>query len=438
MRKQEGICGLSLSSFLCLPACVLHFFFKKKNGYFWRSSSGGVCPLGLSLFLLGFLRFSIFRFHAAKMDPETYHASFPRSIIPRRQASEDMAATDDEQMVEVEVTELERVVRRIVTHSLGYGDAEAATITRILLYAQVRGNSQGVIKVRVYGVWCVRIVYVPVDPGRSFTRSLSPLAHQVLTNGVSRSSGPTSSIAIEHETKLSARLNGQGASGRPYLPEHALLLMKCRLPPPGPPSFFPLAFRPPGMLLLEKACRLAIAKGHDHGIAIVAAHGSGSGTGAIGYFGREIANGGLIGIVLSQSAELVAPFGSYEPIFGTNPFAIGIPTQARVRVCVGIGLSVHHVALGTLDFLGNRLNPPAFLLSHAHALPFVRMYAAACQDPAKPLVLDMATSAISWYAVKEAKEAGQAIPGDVAYDSHGRPTTDAAAALAGALRVFDR
>lgn len=60
------------------------------------------------------------------------------------------------------------------------------------------------------------------------------------------------------------------------------------------------------------------------------------------------------------------------------------------------------------------------------------------QDPTKPLVLDMATSAISWYAVKEAKEAGQAIPRDVAYDAHGRPTTDPAAALAGALRVFDR
>lgn len=60
------------------------------------------------------------------------------------------------------------------------------------------------------------------------------------------------------------------------------------------------------------------------------------------------------------------------------------------------------------------------------------------QDPAKPLVLDMATSAIAWYAVKEAKEAGQPIPGDVAYDRDGRPTTDPAAALAGALRVFDR
>lgn len=84
------------------------------------------------------------------------------------------------------------------------------------------------------------------------------------------------------------------------------------------------------MLLLEKATRLAMAKAHEHGIAIVAAHGSGSGTGAIGYFAREIAKSGLIGIALSQSPDLMAPYGSYEPVFGTNPFAIGIPTQARV------------------------------------------------------------------------------------------------------------
>lgn len=50
----------------------------------------------------------------------------------------------------------------------------------------------------------------------------------------------------------------------------------------------------------------------------------------------------------------------------------------------------------------------------------------------------MATSAYAWYAVKEAKAAGQPIPGDVAYDPEGQGTTDPSAALAGALRVFDR
>lgn len=42
---------------------------------------------------------------------------------------------------------------------------------------------------------------------------------------------------------------------------------------------------------------------------------------------------GLIGFVFSQSPELVAPYGSYEPIFGTNPFSIGIPTKVHIQEC---------------------------------------------------------------------------------------------------------
>ena len=37
-----------------------------------------------------------------------------------------------------------------------------------------------------------------------------------------------------------------------------------------------------------------------------------------------------------------------------------------------------------------------------------------------------------------AKENGESIPDDIAYDSNGLPTTDPAAAMKGALRVFDR
>ncbi|RYY68302.1 hypothetical protein EON63_24945, partial [archaeon] len=53
-------------------------------------------------------------------------------------------------------------------------------------------------------------------------------------------------------------------------------------------------------------------------------------------------------------------------------------------------------------------------------------------------VLDMATSATAYYGLKLAEAAGQPIPPDVAYDAQGRPTTSAAEALRGAIRVFDR
>ena len=50
----------------------------------------------------------------------------------------------------------------------------------------------------------------------------------------------------------------------------------------------------------------------------------------------------------------------------------------------------------------------------------------------------MATSASAWYGLVVAKEEGRSIPGDIAYDADGNQTTDPAAALGGALRVFDR
>ena len=43
------------------------------------------------------------------------------------------------------------------------------------------------------------------------------------------------------------------------------------------------------------------------------------------YWAEQIAGHGLIGLVLCQSPEYVAPHGSSEPIFGTNPIAVGIP-----------------------------------------------------------------------------------------------------------------
>ena len=38
-----------------------------------------------------------------------------------------------------------------------------------------------------------------------------------------------------------------------------------------------------------------------------------------------MARQGLVGIAMSQSPEYVAPHGTTEPIFGTNPIAVGVP-----------------------------------------------------------------------------------------------------------------
>lgn len=157
-------------------------------------------------------------------------------------------------------------------------------------------------------------------------------------------------ITIEKETKLSALLHGHGQDG---------------------------------MIVMHKAMELVHQKAKEHGFGIVGTKGCLEGTGAIGYYVEELAKHGLIGWAFSGSTKRVAPFGSYQPIFGTNPLAVGFPT--------------------TDD----------------------------------PIVLDMATAIIPFFKVVEAHIAGKSLPAEVAYNADGELTEDPAEALEGALRCLD-
>lgn len=162
-----------------------------------------------------------------------------------------------------------------------------------------------------------------------------------------------SAMKIVHETPVSARIDGA----------------KCL-----------------GMSVLAKAIKIAAEKAGTTGISLVTTSNTPNSTGYLGWYAKQLAKEDLIGIVLAQSPEFVAPYGAYQPIFGTNPIAISVP---------GSGNS-------------------------------------------EPVTLDMATSAYALFGLLEAKTAGKSIPDNVAYDSEGQPTSDPAAALAGAIRVFDR
>lgn len=209
---------------------------------------------------------------------------------------------------------------KLATHQAllnsGYTEQETETIAEIILYAQLRGNNQGVIKLVGAGM--------PKDQ-RAGT------------------------IQVVKDTKLSALINGAWNQG---------------------------------MVVVSQATQTAITKAKEHGIGIVGTHKTNSSTGAIGYYVRWIANEGLIGFAFSGSSEFMAMYGSYEPFFGTNPLAIGIPTKD------------------------------------------------------KPVVFDMATAAIAYYGILGAKTAGELIPEGVAYDNTGQITTDPAQALSGAIRTF--
>lgn len=158
-------------------------------------------------------------------------------------------------------------------------------------------------------------------------------------------------IKVQKETKLSALLDGAGNQG---------------------------------MVVMTQAVDMAMKKAKEHGFGIAGTFNTCTSTGAIGYYADKIARQGLLGFVFAGSPETVAMHGSYQPIFGTNPLAIGVPTSGD------------------------------------------------------PVVLDMATAAMAWFGLVQAKTAGQKIPGDVAYDGEGMLTTDPAKAMEGAIRPFDR
>ena len=198
----------------------------------------------------------------------------------------------------------------------GYTEAETRIIEEVLLYAQLRDSTQGLVKLVGTGI------PKHVEAGE---------------------------IRVEKDTPLSALLNGN----------------RCM-----------------GMLVLDRAMKLAVTKAKERGFGIVGTYGTDTSTGAIGYWARRVANAGLLGFIFTSPLKVVAPHGSSEPIFGTNPLSIGIPSAD------------------------------------------------------KPLVFDMATSAMAFYGLLEAKTAGRPISPDIAYDREGNATTDPSEAMKGALRTF--
>jgi len=219
--------------------------------------------------------------------------------------------------MEIDLKELEALTTRAIKN-YGYDNGETATIRDMLLYAQLRGNNQGVVKLIGQGI------PKNMDAG---------------------------DIVIERQTPVSARINGNQNQA---------------------------------MVVVKKALEVVLEKAESTGIAIAGTFNTSTSSGAIGYVASEIAKQGLVGMVFASSPPRVATAGSYEPIFGTNPLAVGIPA-----------------------------NPT-------------------------PIVLDMTTASMAFYGLIEAKTAGKRIPDDVAYDSDGYPTTDPAMAMKGALRSFDR
>ncbi len=102
--------------------------------------------------------------------------------------------------------------------------------------------------------------------------------------------------------------------------------------------------------------------------------------GVLGWFVERLARDGLVALMFANSPSLMAPAGGIRPFFGTNPIAWAAPRSSG-----------------------------------------------------DPIVADLSSSAVAWVNVKAAADAGESIPLGWAIDADGNPTTNAQAALAGAM-----
>ena len=130
---------------------------------------------------------------------------------------------------------------------------------------------------------------------------------------------------------------------------------------------------------LDAAIAAGIAAAEETGVATMAISRSHH-CGAMSLQVEKIAQAGLIGFMVANAPAAMAPWGSKEPVFGTNPIAFSAP-----------------------------------------------------RGTASPLVIDLSLSRVARGKVMHARKSGTAIPEGWALDAEGNPTTDPEAALAGTM-----
>lgn len=200
--------------------------------------------------------------------------------------------------------------------SLGLNANEREIVSNVLIWAELRGNSQGL--------------------GKIIARAVAP-------------DPAAGEIVVTHRSPVVTQIEGN---------------------------------RNPGMVVMERAVDEAVRSASSNGVGIVGTRGTATSTGAIGYFAERAAELGFVCIIFGGTPKAVAPYGSVDAIFGTNPLCFAAPTDDG------------------------------------------------------PLLVDMGTSAATWFGLLEAERLGESISPDLAFDSEGSATTDPGKALRGAIRAF--
>ncbi len=123
---------------------------------------------------------------------------------------------------------------------------------------------------------------------------------------------------------------------------------------------------------------LLIAAAQAQGIALMGISNAYA-CGVLGYFTGRLAAKGLLALMFANASATMAPWGGRTPFFGTNPWSMAAPRDGA------------------------------------------------------PLIMDSSSSATAFVNLATAARTGAPIPAHWALDSEGRPTTDAAAGMAGSI-----
>jgi (2R)-3-sulfolactate dehydrogenase (NADP+) len=185
-----------------------------------------------------------------------------------------------------------------------------------------------------------------------------------------------------------AEIDGQKGHGLSRLPSYAAQARAGKVDGHAVPS---LRQTRPSVLMIDVGNGFAFPA-VDLAIARLPAVAAGTGIAAAGFtrshhFGvvgrhvERLAEAGLIALAFANTPKAIAPWGGRRALFGTSPVAFAAPQRA-----------------------------------------------------APPLVVDMALSQVARGKILTAAQRGEPVPADWAVDADGRPTTDAQAALRGALQ----
>ncbi len=134
-----------------------------------------------------------------------------------------------------------------------------------------------------------------------------------------------------------------------------------------------------GQVLAARAMRDAVEIAREFGVGMVGVRRSNH-FGVAGYYCEQAAAAGMLGFAFTNSPKGVPPWNGRTPYFGTNPIAAAFPVSGR-----------------------------------------------------DPIVIDLSTSVTARGNIIMAAQGGEPIPPDWAIDHAGHPTTDAEAALQGAI-----